>query len=1086
MVSSDDLYKDFLISLDEAVQLSELVWDDNGQPKDFIFLDVNPAYEKHTGLIKEEIVGKRIKDILPVVDQVWLDSYGEVVLENKPKQFEEYNSGTNKFYQVKAKPLGGNKFAAILQDITENKKIKKALKKSENHYHKERDKLSSLINSIPDEIWFADLNKKFTLANKSALEEFNMDFPDRDVEEMAINNLVYDIEGNPRPVDDAPPLKALKGEHVKNQEEIIQTPSTGELRYRQVSASPVKDMEGKIIGSVSVVRDITNNKKAEEKLKNQKNELANVNQALKEARENLEIKIEERTEKLKLINLYNRSLIEASLDPLVTIGPDGKITDVNNSTQEVTGFNREELIGTDFSKYFTDVNEAREGYKRVYKEGSVRDYPLDIVHKDGSITPVLYNASVYKDDNGEVIGVFAAARDIRKIKKAEEEIQRLANVVESSDDAIITKTLDGNILNWNKGAEEVYGYSADEVIGKNMSILIPPFMEKEFNNLMDGIKSGKRIEHFETLRVKKDGSTINVSITLSPVHDTKGNLIAISTIARNVTARKRIEEELKFANIYNRNLIESSLDPLVTIGPDGKITDVNKSTESVTGFKRNELIGTDFSDYFTEPEKAKEGYERVFKEYLIRDYPLEIQHIDGHVTPVLYNASVYKDESDKVVGVFAAARDISKVKKIEEQLRLVGKYNRGLIETSVDPLVTIGPNGKINDVNKATELVTGFGRDDLIGTDFSNYFTEPIKARDGYKQVFNEGIIRDYTLEIKHKNGHVTPVLYNASVYRDQSNKVIGVFAAARDITELKKAEDKLKKSEADLKQINETLEERVSERTKSLKKKEEQLKQMLEIEQKLSEELQVSNEELIDTQNKLQESINKLEISNRELEQFAYVASHDLQEPLRMVSSFTQLLEKRYSDQLDDDADEFIEFIIEGSNRMKDLIDDLLIFSRLNTQAKPFESLNIRESVNSVIKYLKPTIEENKAKLMIEDLPTINGDQSQIRQLFQNLISNSIKFHGDKSPEIHITCQNSFKNWLIGVNDNGIGIDPENQEKIFKIFNRLHTREEYPGTGIGLAICKRIVERHKGKIWVESEAGKGATFYFTIPKPKK
>ena len=349
-------------------------------------------------------------------------------------------------------------------------------------------------------------------------------------------------------------------------------------------------------------------------------------------------------EVIRLSNIYNRSLIEASLDPLVTIGPDGKITDVNNSTETITGHSRDELIGTDFSDYFTDPDKAKEGYQRVFQEGLVRDYPLEILHKDGRIIPVLYNASIYKNEAGEVIGVFAAARDITKLKKAEEKIQTLANAVESSDDAIITKSLDCIITSWNKGAEKVYGYSAEEVLGKAISILEPDNLEGETEQLIEQIKQGKRIRHYETLRLRKDGTIINVSVTLSPVFDSSGELVAISTIARDITERKKAEEAIRLSNIYNRSLIEASLDPLVTIGPDGKITDVNGATEQVTGRYRNELIGTDFSDYFTEPEKARKGYQHVFTLGEVRDYPLEIQRKDGHITPVLYNASIYKDE----------------------------------------------------------------------------------------------------------------------------------------------------------------------------------------------------------------------------------------------------------------------------------------------------------------------------------------------------------------------------------------------------------------------------------------------------------
>ncbi|MFZ0441718.1 MAG: ATP-binding protein, partial [Methanobacterium sp.] len=201
-----------------------------------------------------------------------------------------------------------------------------------------------------------------------------------------------------------------------------------------------------------------------------------------------------------------------------------------------------------------------------------------------------------------------------------------------------------------------------------------------------------------------------------------------------------------------------------------------------------------------------------------------------------------------------------------------------------------------------------------------------------------------------------------------------------------------------------------------------------------------------------------------------------------RMVTSFTQLLERRYKGQLDEDADDYIGFIVEGAQRMKDLIDDLLIFSRLNTEKRKLEPILMEIALDDVLFNLKSSIEENNAIITYDPLPTIIGDISQIRQLFQNLLSNAIKFHGDEPPEIHISAQNFEKEWLFGVRDNGIGINHNHQKQIFNIFKRLHTRKEYEGTGIGLAICKRIVERHGGRIWVESEEGKGSTFFFTIP----
>ncbi|MEN6290734.1 MAG: PAS domain S-box protein, partial [Methanobacterium sp.] len=325
-----------------------------------------------------------------------------------------------------------------------------------------------------------------------------------------------------------------------------------------------------------------------------------------------------------------------------------------------------------------------------------------------------------------------------------------------------------------------------------------------------------------------------------------------------------------------------------------------------------------------------------------------------------------------------------------EDLRLASVYNRSLIEASLDPLVTIGPDGKITDANQSTESITGYSRKELIGTDFSDYFTEPDKARNGYQQVFLKGSVRDYPLKIQHKNGYITPVLYNASVYRNESGNVIGVFAAARDITEIKQAEKQLK------------------------------------------------------------ELIEELKHSNDELQQFAYVSSHDLQEPLRTIASFTQLLQRRYEGKLDSDADEFMDYIVDASKRMKNLIDDLLQYSRVRTKVKEFKLTKLEGVIEDTLLNLKVSINENNAEITHESLPEVMADKNQLILLFQNLIGNAIKFKKpEEPPKIHISAYKDEKNkeYVFSVSDNGIGIDPQYAERIFTIFQRLHTREEYQGT---------------------------------------
>ncbi|MDP2602345.1 MAG: ATP-binding protein [Deltaproteobacteria bacterium] len=231
-----------------------------------------------------------------------------------------------------------------------------------------------------------------------------------------------------------------------------------------------------------------------------------------------------------------------------------------------------------------------------------------------------------------------------------------------------------------------------------------------------------------------------------------------------------------------------------------------------------------------------------------------------------------------------------------------------------------------------------------------------------------------------------------------------------------------------------------------------------------------------------LAERAEELKRSNRELEQFAYVASHDLQEPLRMITGYTQLLAKRYGDKLDQDANEYIDYAVEGAKRMQALIHDLLDYSRVGTRGKEFAPADCQAIVTETLRTLQPAIQESAATIAYDSLPTVMGEESQLLQLFQNLIGNAIKYRDSKPPVVQVSCKQEGGNWLFSVRDNGIGIDPKYAERIFVIFQRLHGRDQYAGTGIGLAVCKKIVERHGGKIWVESEPGKGATFYFTIP----
>jgi PAS domain S-box-containing protein len=340
----------------------------------------------------------------------------------------------------------------------------------------------------------------------------------------------------------------------------------------------------------------------------------------------------------------------------------------------VTGVTREKLIGTDFADYFTEPQKAREGYQRVFSQGFVTDYPLTIRHKAGGLTDVLYNASVYRDAAGNVLGVFAAARDVTESKRVMREFAEtktfLDNILQSSTKySIIGKDLQHNILSWNEGARRNYQYSADQIIGKNSNILHTPddlasgAVERLFEKARE-----KGLAEAEFQRVRKDGSRFAASVVITRRDDADGHPIGFLLMSTDISDKKRAEEQLRSASQYARSLVEASLDPLVTINADGKITDVNEATVKVTGIERERLIGTDFSDYFTEPQKARSGYREVFEKGFVTDYPLTIRNRQGRLTDVLYNASVYRDAGGNVLGVFAAARDVTAQKRAEAEV----------------------------------------------------------------------------------------------------------------------------------------------------------------------------------------------------------------------------------------------------------------------------------------------------------------------------------------------------------------------------------------------------------------------------------
>jgi PAS domain S-box-containing protein len=653
-------------------------------------------------------------------------------------------------------------------------------------------------------------------------------------------------------------------------------------------------------------------------------------EALRKAYDELEMRIQERTAELAKTNktlqaeIRERRRAEEEIGKerdkaqkyldiagvmIVAIDVDQKITLVNKKCCEVLGCGEQEIIGKNWFDTFIPErvrNEVIAVFEKLIAGNieSVESYENPVLTRRGEERLIAWHNTILKDEAGNIAGTLSSGEDITERKGAEKRLSLLASIVDSSDDAIVGKTLDGIIVSWNRGAQKIYGYSADEVKGKSISILTPPDHSNEIPQLLERIREGQRIEHYETLRMRKDGKKICASLTISPIKDAAGKIIGASTIAWDITEQKRIEIALRESEARFRSITQSASDAIISADSDDNIISWNKGAQTIFGYTEEEALGKSVTMII--PERYRDAHKKG--------------------------------------------------------------------------LERVNSTGETRIIGKTVEMV-GMRKD---GGEF------PLELS---LSTWKIGIRRLYS----------------------------GII---RDITERKQADEKLK------------------------------------------------------------QTLAELERSNKDLEQFAYAASHDLQEPLRTVSNFSQLLGRRYKGELDAKADQFIGFIVDGATRMQEMIDNLLIYSRVSTRAKPFEPTDFKTVFDQALTNVKMAIEESGALVIHDPLPTVMADASQMVQLFQNLLSNAIKFRKEK-PRITVSAAQRGNEWLFSVKDNGIGIAPEFMENIFKMFQREHASAEYPGTGVGLAICKKIVDRHGGRIWVESEQGKGSTFYFTIPVRK-
>lgn len=507
-----------------------------------------------------------------------------------------------------------------------------------------------------------------------------------------------------------------------------------------------------------------------------------------------------------------------------------------------------------------------------------------------------------------------------------------------------------------------------------------------------------------------------------------GLLLALSagwTVQRDTSRRELAEVALRDSEEKYRMLLDGVQDyAIFMLDTKGMVVNWNTGAERIQGYNAREIIGHNFSRFFT-PEDIQRGRPEEALRITTASGRFDTEQWcvrkDGSRFWANVVITVVRNSSGELLGYSKVTRDISERREAETRYR-------GLLEAAPDAMVINNSAGHILLVNAEAERLFGYSRDELVGQPVEILVPERFRGeyqqhRQGYTahpgvRLMGEG------LELRGLRKDQTEFPIEISLSPLESPEGILVTAAIRDITERKKSEDNLVKTVGELKR------------------------------------------------------------SNDELQQFAYVASHDLQEPLRMVASYTQLLAKRYKGRLDSDADEFIAYAVDGSNRMQGMIQDLLAYSRAGSSGKALLGISTENALENALTNLRTTIAENGATVTHDSLPVITADKTQLTQVFQNLVGNAIKYRSAEVPHVHVSAAKNDGNiWIFSVRDNGLGIESQYFDRIFVLFQRLHGRDERTGTGIGLAICKKILERLGGRIWVESQLEKGSTFYFSLPQ---
>jgi PAS domain S-box-containing protein len=617
--------------------------------------------------------------------------------------------------------------------------------------------------------------------------------------------------------------------------------------------------------------------------------------------------------------------------------------------------------------------------------------------------------------------------------------ERFRLILENSPVGKSITGIDGS-LRVNKALCDILGYSEKELKDKNWMEITHPDDIKESREVVDRLLKGKKDnERYEKRYIHKKGNIVWTDVSTTLEKDAAGNPLYFITVIIDITEIKKASEKLKISEDRHRSYIELTGQIAWVTNPKGEVVEDIPYFRHFTGLSYDQVKGSGWASALHPDDVAKtiEIWNNAVSSRSSYETEYRLKRHDGVYRDLLAKGSPVFDKNGEILEWVGICTDITEHKQIEEVNKNNEKRFRELIESLPQLFWTCRVEGPCDYLSRQWVDYTGIPEEEQLGYRWLEQLhpEDRDKTVSDWMEKVKTGSRFDIEFRIRKSDGIYHWFKTRAVPMRDADGNIIKWFGSNTDFDEIIKAQEQLKVSSK-------------------------------ELEQKVKE---------------LDIAIIDLKRSNQELEQFAYVASHDLQEPLRMVSSYTQLLERRYKDQLDQDAKDFIFYAVDGANRMQHLINDLLDYSRVTTRGKPFVKLDLSTVLGHAIANLQKKVQETGAMIVNDDLPFVYGDEVQLVRVFQNLLDNAMKFRGTDPPRINVTAKTIDDKIQISISDNGIGIDKIYTVRVFTIFQRLHNKIEYPGTGIGLAICKRTVERHGGKIWFESEPGKGTTFIFTL-----